>query len=100
MREEGDWTQFKEQPASAFIQTTDPIAMLGSSNKLSFDQGTNGDIALATLEKLPETTDEIKRCCADLKVLGKKDFKVLLKWRLKVRNSMSLMILPFHHPFE
>ncbi|KAI9720957.1 MAG: AdoMet-dependent rRNA methyltransferase spb1 [Chrysothrix sp. TS-e1954] len=87
--EEGDWTQFKEQPASAFIQTTDPIAMLGSLNKLSFEQKDNGDIALATLERLPETTQEVRTCCADLKVLGRKEFKVLLKWRLKVRDKFG-----------
>jgi AdoMet-dependent rRNA methyltransferase SPB1 len=84
--EDGDYTQFKEAPASEFIQTTDPIAMLGSLNKLSLDQQPNGDIALATLNRLPETTDEIRACCADLKVLGRKDFKLLLRWRLKVRE--------------
>jgi AdoMet-dependent rRNA methyltransferase SPB1 len=84
--EEGDYTQHKEEPASAFIQTTDPIAMLGSLNKLSFDQSKNGDIALATLDKLPETTTEIRECCADLKVLGRKEFRLLLRWRLKCRE--------------
>ena len=34
--EEGDWTQFKSAPVSEFIQTADPIAMLGSLNQLSF----------------------------------------------------------------
>ncbi|UNI19171.1 AdoMet-dependent rRNA methyltransferase spb1 [Purpureocillium takamizusanense] len=84
--EEGDYTQFKEVPASEFIQTTDPIAILGSSNKLTFEQPRNGDVALAALDKLPETTAEIRTCCADLKVLGRKDFKLLLKWRLRVRE--------------
>jgi AdoMet-dependent rRNA methyltransferase SPB1 len=84
--EEGDYTQFKEAPVSEFIQTVDPIAVLGSLNKLSFDQKPNGDIALATIDKLPETTQEIRECCADLKVLGRADFKRLLKWRLTVRE--------------
>jgi len=84
--EEGDWTQFKEVPVSEFIQTTDPIAMLGGLNKLSFDQTPNGDVAIATIDKMPETTVEIKNCCADLKVLGRADFKRLLRWRLKVRE--------------
>jgi AdoMet-dependent rRNA methyltransferase SPB1 len=78
--------QFKEIPASEFIQTTDPIAILGQYNKLTFEQAKNGDVALAALNKLPETTDEIRACCADLKVLGRKEFKLLLKWRLKVRE--------------
>lgn len=82
----GDYTQFKEAPASEFIQTTDPIAMLGSLNKLTFEQQENGDVALAAIEKLPETTNEIRKCCADLKVLGRKEFRMLLRWRLKARD--------------
>ncbi|OAA52074.1 AdoMet-dependent rRNA methyltransferase spb1 [Metarhizium rileyi] len=84
--DEGDYLLFKEVPASEFIQTTDPIAILGSCNKLAFSQPLGGDIALAALEKLPETTEEIRQCCQDLKVLGRKDFKLLLKWRLKARD--------------
>ena len=84
--EEGDWTQFHEATVSEFIETPDPIAMLGSLNKLSFEQKGNGDIAIATIDKLPETTKEIRDCCADLKVLGRADFKRLLRWRLKVRE--------------
>ncbi|KAI9795741.1 MAG: AdoMet-dependent rRNA methyltransferase spb1 [Piccolia ochrophora] len=87
--EEGDYIQFKEAPVSEFIQTTDPIAMLGSLNKLSFEQSSNGDIALAALDRLPETDREIRDCCADLKTLGRKDFRILLKWRLKVREKFG-----------
>ncbi|KAK3956485.1 Spb1 C-terminal domain-containing protein [Pseudoneurospora amorphoporcata] len=84
--EEGEYIQFKEISASEFINTVDPIAILGQYNKLSFEQPKNGDVALAALDKLPETTEEIRLCCADLKVLGRKEFKLLLKWRLKVRE--------------
>ncbi|KAI9759216.1 MAG: AdoMet-dependent rRNA methyltransferase spb1 [Chaenotheca gracillima] len=87
--EEGDYTQFKEASASEFIQTADPIAMLGSLNKLSFEQKANGDVALAALDRLPETTEEIRQCCADLKVLGRKEFRTLLRWRLKVRDKFG-----------
>ncbi|KAI5310672.1 AdoMet-dependent rRNA methyltransferase spb1 [Ascosphaera atra] len=88
--EEGNYTQYKELPVSEFINTTDPIAILGEYNKLSFTQMPNGDLALATLERLPETTDEVRMCCEDLKVLGKKEFRTLLKWRLKVRDIFGL----------
>lgn len=87
--EEGDYIQFKEAPASEFIQTTDPIAMLGSLNKLTFEPQMNGDIALAALEKLPETTAEIKQCCLDMKVLGRKEFRMLLRWRAKAREKFG-----------
>ena len=90
--EVGDYIQFKEAPASDFIQTTDPIAMLGSLNMLSFEHMKNGDIALAALDKLPETTTEVRDCCADLRVLGRKEFRVLLKWRLKVREIFGFSV--------
>ncbi|KAL5002150.1 Spb1 C-terminal domain-containing protein [Aspergillus recurvatus] len=90
--EEGDWTQFKEVPVTDFINTTDPIAILGSCNKLGFQQQPGGDLALATLDRLPETTDEIRNCCEDLKVLGKKEFRNLLRWRLKVREKFGLVV--------
>ncbi|KAM0335787.1 hypothetical protein ACHAQA_000837 [Verticillium albo-atrum] len=88
--EEGDYTLYKEAPASEFIQTEDPLAILGGYNKLTFDQPKNGDVALAAMSKLPETTEEIRLCCKDLKVLGRRDFKILLKWRLKVREIFGL----------
>ncbi|KXL48471.1 MAG: hypothetical protein FE78DRAFT_141897 [Acidomyces sp. 'richmondensis'] len=87
--EEDDWTQFHEAPASEFIQTRDPIKMLGSLNRLHFRQEDNGDIALAALDRLPETTQEVRDCCSDLKVLGRKEFKLLLRWRLKARERFG-----------
>lgn len=88
--EEGDYIQHKEKPVTEFIHATDPIAILGTVNTLSFKQGPNGDLALATLERLPETTEEIRTCCLDLKVLGRKEFRNLLRWRLKVRDKFGL----------
>ncbi|KAK0767659.1 AdoMet-dependent rRNA methyltransferase spb1, partial [Friedmanniomyces endolithicus] len=90
--EEGDWTQFHEVSASEFVQTMDPIKMLGSLNRLHFRQEKNGDIALAALDKLPETTEEVRLCCADLKVLGRKEFKLLLRWRLKARDRFGFRV--------
>ncbi|KAK3708573.1 AdoMet-dependent rRNA methyltransferase spb1 [Vermiconidia calcicola] len=87
--EEGDYTQFHEVAASDFIQTQDPIQMLGNLNRLHFRQEANGDIAQAALDKLPETTEEIRECCADLRVLGRKEFKLLLRWRLKARERFG-----------
>ena len=87
---EGDYIQFTQASASEFVQTTDPISMLGSLNKLTFEQPRDEDIVLAALEKLPETTPEIKQCCLDLKVLGRKEFRMLLRWRMKAREKLEL----------
>ena len=35
------------------------------------------------------TKDEVKANCDDLKVLGKGDFKALIKWRLALREEVS-----------
>ncbi|KAL9035299.1 MAG: hypothetical protein Q9214_006647, partial [Letrouitia sp. 1 TL-2023] len=88
--EEGDHTQFKEVSAATFIQTDDPIAVLGDSNKINLEQSFGDDVALAALSKLPETTDEVRQCCSDLKILGRKEFRTLLRWRLKVRKIFGL----------
>jgi AdoMet-dependent rRNA methyltransferase SPB1 len=90
--EEGDYTQHKEIPVTEFINTTDPIAILGGYNKLSFQQPIGGDLAMSTLNRLEETTDEIRTCCEDLKILGKKEFRNLLRWRLKVREKFGLVV--------
>ena len=83
--EEGNYIQFKEASAYDFIQTADPIAMLGDLSKLTLDPKGKEDVALTALNSLPETTTEIRQCCVDLRVLGRKEFRALLRWRLKAR---------------
>lgn len=87
--EEGDYLQFKEVPVTEFIETTDPIQMLGSLNKFSFDQK---DVATAAIIKSPTTTLEIRNCCDDLRVLGRRDFKLLLRWRMAIRELFGLSV--------
>lgn len=88
--EEGDYTQFREAPASQFVKTADPISMLGSMNRFGFAHSVDDDMVLAALDQLPETTLEIKHCCEDLKVLGRKEFRMLLRWRMKAREKFGL----------
>lgn len=83
--EDGEYTQFKEVCAFDFIKTADPIAMLGNLNRFTFNQHNDGDMNITVLERIPETTAEIRKCCLDLKVLGRKEFRALLRWRLKAR---------------
>jgi AdoMet-dependent rRNA methyltransferase SPB1 len=42
------------------------------------------------LDNHPSTTTEIRALCQDLGVLGRVDFKLLLKWRLAVRKTAGL----------
>jgi uncharacterized protein DUF3381 len=44
----------------------------------------------ASWASLPLTSEDIKANLDDLKVLGKGDFKVLLKWRTALREEVCL----------
>ena len=76
------------QNISSFIDCSDPVKMLSDCTALSFmDEEKLEDkkyISCRMYLDHPATTAEIKSCCADLKVLGKTDFKGLLLWRLKM----------------
>ena len=43
-----------------------------------------------SLANHPFTSEDIKRSCQDLRVLGKREFKELLKWRQHIRVSLGL----------
>ncbi|KAF6766295.1 RNA methyltransferase [Ephemerocybe angulata] len=82
---DGDYTLFKTVEASAFVNSVDPIGILGSCNKISFESDEEKEWL-----KMDITKPEIKLNCDDLKVLGKGDFKALLRWRLALREELGL----------
>ncbi|KAL8707192.1 MAG: hypothetical protein Q9220_007741 [cf. Caloplaca sp. 1 TL-2023] len=92
--EEGEYTQYREASAIDFVQTDDPISMLGSLSRLYFVKSGQPNMALDALDQLSDTTHEIRQCCSDLRVLGRKDFKMLLRWRLKARKKFGLAHRP------
>lgn len=76
--EDGDHLLYHETPILEFVRTEDPITMLGQKNKFTIDEE---DQEWKIVKKLKQTTTELYECVKDLKVLGRKDFKMLLKWR-------------------
>ena len=60
---------------------SDPIRVLTEAHELAFDE------ASARFKANPLTTEEVQTCCADLRVLNKGDFKMLLKWRLDLLKA-------------
>jgi len=38
---------------------------------------------------MSETTDEVKLCCSDLRVLGRKEFRSLLRWKTQVEKVLE-----------
>ena len=45
----------------------------------------------------PSTTEEVRLCCGDLRVLNKSDFKMLLKWRLELLKEKKEQIHAMRH---
>ncbi|XP_057819944.1 adoMet-dependent rRNA methyltransferase spb1 [Cryptomeria japonica] len=82
--EEGLATTRKTCLASDFVWSDKPLEVLGSVTSISFE-----DPACSAIKENSLTTDEIKILCDDLRVLGKQDFKHILKWRLHIRKALS-----------
>ncbi|KDQ19937.1 hypothetical protein BOTBODRAFT_62314 [Botryobasidium botryosum FD-172 SS1] len=82
---DGDYTLYKAASAEEFVNTNDPITFLGSVNKVEF----KSEEEKAWLS-LDITTHHIKANFEDLKVLGKGEFKALIKWRLAIREEIGL----------
>ncbi|CEG72083.1 Putative rRNA methyl-transferase (Fragment) [Rhizopus microsporus] len=83
--EDGDYTLHKTLDVMEFIRANDPIVTLGSYNQFTFTSDESKELL-----KRDITTEDIKINCQDLKVLGRADFKALLKWRTIIRDEYKL----------
>ncbi|KAE8224243.1 hypothetical protein CF319_g2828 [Tilletia indica] len=91
---EGHDTLFKSASLHDYLRTHDPVSVLGIFNviALQLPKGAS-DEEKEELRKVLEhedTTEDIRINCSDLRVLGKKDFRRLLKWRLALRLDLGL----------
>lgn len=77
-RNMGTIKSFMDAPTIA-----DAVQMLGDKTGLVFSSECH------LYRDHPLTTDEIKYCLTDLKVLNRSDFKGILNWRLKVNESLQ-----------
>ncbi|PNH12762.1 AdoMet-dependent rRNA methyltransferase spb1 [Tetrabaena socialis] len=100
--EEGFSTSRRETSALAFLISDAPVEMLGNFTELALE----GPHSWANTEGLGEgaaepkelaakirsheaTNSEIRTLCKDLQVLGRSEFKLLLRWRLALRKSLK-----------
>eukprot|EP00041_Stephanoeca_diplocostata_P031388 m.977247 g.977247 ORF g.977247 m.977247 type:complete len:853 (-) comp23950_c1_seq10:2693-5251(-) len=81
--EEGNVGLHKTCPVGTYMASDGFLDILAENNALTF---TDDDAAIM---KHPSTDDEIIELVKDLKVLGKKDFKILIKWRKDIRAWMD-----------
>lgn len=68
--------------ASEFINTKDAVEVLSTVNKIEMDDPKITDHKF--------TTEEVKLCCEDIKLLGKREIKLLFTWRKKIRKDFRL----------
>ena len=78
--EDGNLTLFNKVKASDFMKSNKHMEMLSEANEVIIDSD--------EIMKHPLTTNEIKECCKDVKVLGRKDLLSLINWRRKVRKEL------------
>ncbi|XP_034566470.1 pre-rRNA 2'-O-ribose RNA methyltransferase FTSJ3 [Notolabrus celidotus] len=79
--DDGDLTLYHSFTVTSFLKADNPVDFLGKASEIAFDN--------PELESHPTTSDEIKECCRDIKVLGRKELRLLLSWRSKMRRFLK-----------
>lgn len=80
--EEGNLILHKTASVSEFINTERPVALLATHNRLDFEADEESRMYIDH----PKTDQEVRILCDDLLVLGRMDFRRLLKWRVQMRR--------------
>ncbi|KAF6093829.1 FtsJ RNA 2'-O-methyltransferase 3 [Phyllostomus discolor] len=78
---EGDLTLYHRTSVTDFLRAANPVDFLSKASEIALDD--------EELAQNPATTEDIRVCCQDIKVLGRKELRSLLNWRTKLRRYMA-----------
>ncbi|KAM9762708.1 pre-rRNA 2'-O-ribose RNA methyltransferase FTSJ3 [Menidia menidia] len=78
---DGDLTLYHSFTVTTFLKAENAVDFLGKASEITFDN--------PVVESHPFTSNEIKECCRDIKVLGRKELRLLLNWRTKLRRYLA-----------
>ncbi|EHB07351.1 Putative rRNA methyltransferase 3 [Heterocephalus glaber] len=78
---EGDLTLYHCTSVTDFLRAANPVDFLSKASEISIDDN--------ELAQHPATTEDIRACCQDIRVLGRKELRSLLNWRTKLRRYMA-----------
>ncbi|KAM7334469.1 hypothetical protein ACRRTK_007789 [Alexandromys fortis] len=78
---EGDLTLYHRTSVTDFLRAANPVDFLSKASEISIDD--------EELAQHPATTEDIKACCQDIKVLGRKELRSLLNWRTRLRRYVA-----------
>ncbi|XP_030111813.3 pre-rRNA 2'-O-ribose RNA methyltransferase FTSJ3 [Taeniopygia guttata] len=78
---EGDTTLYHRFTLMDFLKAPNPVDFLSKANEITLGNG--------ELENHSSTTEELRQCCRDIRVLGRKELRALLNWRTKLRRFLA-----------
>lgn len=78
---EGDLTLYHRTSVTDFLRAANPVDFLSKASEIVLDDD--------ELAQHPATTEDIRVCCQDIKVLGRKELRSLLNWRTKLRRYVA-----------
>lgn len=78
---ENDYTLYHTISAKEFIACEDAIEALQKASEIVIDD--------EFIDKHEKTTKEIRECCKDIKVLGRKDVKLVLNWWKELKKIQT-----------
>lgn len=89
---------FKKVSILEFCLTTRPVALMAEASQFSFEPQLMQTMGVSELdakqvanilERMESTSSELLSCCEDLKVIARREFKLLLKWRSEARDQLQ-----------
>ncbi|KAJ7427285.1 pre-rRNA processing protein FTSJ3 [Willisornis vidua] len=78
---DGDTTLYHRFTLMDFLKAPNPVDFLSKANEITLGNG--------ELENHSSTTEELRQCCKDIRVLGRKELRALLNWRTKLRRFLA-----------
>lgn len=79
---DGDYTLFHSIKAADFVNHENAIEALQDASEIVIEDDFVG--------KHEKTTNEIRECCKDIRVLGRKELRMLLAWAKSVKESTEV----------
>lgn len=89
---EGSLTLFTRVSLIDFLKAENPVDFLSKTSEIALDH--------PGLENHPATSSDIRECCRDIKVLGRKELRSLLSWRSKLRRHLAKKLKEQSKPAE
>ncbi|KAG8140030.1 hypothetical protein E2320_002758 [Naja naja] len=78
--EDGATILYNRCSLTDFLKASNPVDFLAKASEIVFDN--------EELEHHSATSEEMRHCCQDIRVLGRKELRALLNWRTKLRRFL------------